>query len=340
MKPESFVKLAIAAIVASLLAILVHSSGNQWSQGTIAGVKLAPSLASGRAQVGSIAITQGATTLTLEGKDKAWSIKERAGYPADADKVRALLVKLAQAELIETKTKKADRYAMLELEDPKGKDAKSRGLKLADAKGGAIAEVIAGKRKFEAFGTGRSGTYVRLPNDPQTWLASSEIDAPVDVRSWIKPAILDTDEAKLASLTIEIAGEEPLKIERAEGAGVKAAFAGLSEGKKLKDASAADAVLRAAASIEADDVRKLAATPAGDAVNTVRIETRDGLELAFRIRKDADAQWLSIIPAGKTEAGTKAAEAIKTRTSGWEFKIPAAKADALLKRRADLFESS
>jgi len=53
------------------------------------------------------------------------------------------------------------------------------------------------------------------------------------VRSWIKPGVLETDEAKIASATIEIAGEEPLKIERGEGAGAKAAFIGLPDGKKL-----------------------------------------------------------------------------------------------------------
>lgn len=341
MKPDTFVKLALATIVTSLLALLVHSSGNRWSQGTVAGTKLAPTLASGRAQVASITITQGSNSLTLEGKDKAWTIKERAAYPADADKARALLVKLAQAELIEAKTKKPDRYAMIELEDPKGKDAKSRAIRLADAKGGVIAEVIAGKRKFEAFGTGRSGTYVRLPGDPQSWLASAEIDASVDVRAWIKPAILEIDEGKITAVTIELPGEEALKIERGEAAGAKAAFAGLPESKKLKDASAAEGVLRAIASIEADDVRKLAVAPSAEGgVGTVRVVTRDGLDLALRIRKDADGTWLSVAPEAKSDVAKPAAEPIKARTSGWEFKIPATKTDALLKRRADLFEAS
>ena len=75
--------------------------------------------------------------------------------------MRALLVKLAEAELVEGKTRNKDRYALLELEDPAAKDAKSRLLRLLDDKGVVIAEAIVGKKRFDAFGGSKSGTYVR-----------------------------------------------------------------------------------------------------------------------------------------------------------------------------------
>jgi hypothetical protein len=179
-----------------------------------------------------------------------------------------------------------------------------------------------------------------MPTDQQTWLANADIEAPLDVRSWIKPTILEVEEAKIASLAIEIPGEEPLKIERQEGADAKAAFVGLPEGKKLKDAGAAGAVLRAVGAIDADDVRKPQQPPSQDGASIVRLAARDGLQLQLNIRKDGDAQWLSVTASGTNEASAKAADAIKARTAGWEFKIPSTKADAILKRRADLVESS
>ena len=36
----------------------------------------------------------------------------------------------------------------------------------------------------------------------------------------------------------------------------------------------------------------------------------------------------------------KAADEIAARTQGWEYKVPASKAGAILKRSADLFEAS
>ena len=100
--------------------------------------------------------------------------------------MRALLVKLAGAELVESKTRNKDRYALLELEDPAAKDAKSRLLRLLDDKGGVIAEAVIGKKRFDAFGGSKSGTYVRKPGDAQTWLSNADLDVSVAVRDWVQ----------------------------------------------------------------------------------------------------------------------------------------------------------
>jgi hypothetical protein len=266
-------------------------------------------------------------------------IRERSGYPVDAEKVRTLLVKLSQAELVEAKTRKADRYAMLELDDPAGKDAKSRSVRLLDSKGSVVADVVIGKKRWDAFGSGKGGTYVRTVGDPQAWLANADFDVAPDVKAWIKPNVFEIESAKISRLTIEIPGEEALKIERGEGDDGKVSFVGLPEGKKLKDASAADSVIRAASTIEAEDVRKSDATSTGEGAGTVSFTTRDGLEVMMRVRKDGDASWLSIAATGDGDAKAPA-DAISGRTSGWEFKIPGYKVDAFLKRRSDLIESS
>jgi hypothetical protein len=339
MKAHTFVALALAAVVSSVAASAIYAWNNQWGAGRVSGATMLPVLASGRAQVASVAITQGGNTLTFESREGRWSLKERSGYPADVQKIRAVLVKLSQAELIEAKTRKPDRYPLLELEDPAAKDAKSRLVRLLDGNGGTVADVVIGKRRWDAFGSGKGGTYVRLPGDPQTWLANAEFDVTVDVRSWIKPTVFETESAKISRLTIEIPGEEPLRIERASASESKAAFVGLPEGKKLKDASAADSILQAASAIAADDVRKLGAMPVGDGVNTVSFSTSEGLTVTMKLRKDGDATWASLSASGEGNAKS-AAEAMNTRAAGWEFKIPGYKADALLKRRGDLLESS
>jgi hypothetical protein len=339
MKANTFVMLALAAVASSIAAVAIYATNSQWGHGRVAGAKMLPVLATGKAQVASIAIGQGGNTLTLENKDGRWSLKERSGYPADVEMIRTLLVKLSQAELIEAKTRKPDRYAMLELENHDATGAKSRSVRLVDGNGGTIADVVIGKRRWDAFGSGKGGTYVRTVGDPQTWLANAEFDVSADVKAWIKPNVFETESAKISRLTIEIPGEEPLRIERGGAADSKAVLVGLPDGKKLKDASAADSVLRGASSLEAEDVRKIDAMPAGDGVNTVSFLTSEGLEVMMRLRKDGDATWVSLAASGNGDAKS-AAESINARTGGWEFKVPGYKADALLKRRADLIESS
>lgn len=339
MKPNTFVMIALAAVASSVVAVAVYSTNNQWDQGRIGGDKLVPALTSGDTAINSLAITREGKTLTLEGDAGGrWTLKERNGYPVNPDKIRALLVKLAQAELIEAKTRKPDRHALLELEDPTAKDAKSRALKILSGSG-VVADLVIGKRHWDAFGSGKSGTYVRKAGESQTWLANAELDVSADVRTWIEPTVFQTDNTKIRSLAMDIPGEETLRIERKADEGSKAAFVGLPEDAKLKDTTAADAILRAAASIDAEDVRKLDGEPMGDDVSTVAYSTSDGLEVRLRVRKDGDEHWLSIVALGSGDAKS-AADTISSETGGWEFRISSTKAGALLKRRADLIESS
>jgi hypothetical protein len=368
MTPKNFVYLAAAAAVSVLLAIVSFASNNQWSTGNAVGEKLLPGLSDSIRDVAEIEVRQGDNAVVLERKGGSWAVKSREGYPVDVPKVRTLLVALGEAELIESKTRKADRYAALELEDPAGKTAKSRLVKLTGAKGNTIAEVVTGKQRHEGYGTGKAGgTYVRKAGDPQTWLANVELGASVAVKDWVRTSVLSLETDKISRIGIEIPGEQALKIERpappaAKDKDAKAkkddaketketketkapppaklAFVGFPpEGKKLKDAGAAETLARAVSSIDLEDMRKLAEPPSGDGASIVKIEVADGPTATLRLRKDGDAHWLSVAVTGEGEAAKKAADAIAVRTKDWEFKIPAFKVEAILKKRADLLEA-
>jgi hypothetical protein len=71
-----------------------------------------------------------------------------------------------------------------------------------------------------------------------------------------------------------------------------------------------------------------------------KVEGADGLATTLRLRKDGNATWLSVAVAGGEGDAKKTAEEITARTQGWEFKIPTSKAEAILKKRADLVEAS
>jgi uncharacterized protein DUF4340 len=381
MTPKSFVYLAAAAVVSALFAIVTFAANNPWGRGPVAGEKLMPTLAGSIGQVAEVAIRQGEDGVVLQRTGGTWSLKSRGGYPVDVVKVRALLVGLGEADLVEPKTTRAEKYAALELEDPAGKGAKSRLVKLTDAKGNTVAEAVIGKKRFEGYGTAKiGGTYVRRPGNPQTWLANAELEAPVATKDWVKTSVLAFDSAKINRVSIEIPGEPALRIERPAPASgkdaaatakdakapekadakvdlmklhqmaeppappappAKLAFVGFpTDGKKLKDASAAESLARAVASIDLEDLRKLAAPPSGDGASVVKIESADGVATTLRLRKEGDAYWLTVTATGGEGDGKKAADEIASRTKDWEFKIPGLKADAILKKRADLIEAS
>src|SRR5262245_9423392 len=156
MTPKSFVYLASAAALSALLAIVTFAANNQWSTRKTAGEKLVPALADSIRLVAAIEIRQGGEAAVLErAANGTWSLKSRDGYPVDIAKVRTLLVGLGEAEIVEPKTSKPDRYAALELEDPEQKGAKSRLVRLLGSDGKAVWEVALGKKRQEGYGTGR-----------------------------------------------------------------------------------------------------------------------------------------------------------------------------------------
>ena len=276
MKPMHFVVLAILAAVSTALAITSYAANNTWSPGRVSGARMFPALASNAGTVAAIELRQGPNVLTLEKAEGGhWRLKERGGYPVPADKVRTLMVSLAEADLVEAKTRVADRYGLIDLEEPTGAGAKSRSVRLLDAKGSVLAEAVVGKKRSDAFGFGKSGTYVRKPGDAQTWLANADLDVSADLKDWVKTDVFQIDSSKVSRVTVEMPGEQPLKIER--NADKKLTVAGIPQGQKLKDEGTADSIARAAAYIDFDDVRKQTSSAAPKDVSTIKLETDNGL---------------------------------------------------------------
>src|SRR5262245_29418643 len=338
MKPRTIAELGIVALVAFVVAAATYIAQNRWSQAKVTGAPLFSGLASQGAKIARIELRQGDKKLALERKEQDWVLADRGGYPAKAEPVRHLLVRLAEAQLVEPKTRKSDRFAMLELEDAGAKDTKSREVRLLDQQGGVIAQAIIGKKRIDAFGSSKSGTYVRWPDDAQAWLANTDVPISANVRDWVQPTLIDQEASKIKSVTVEMPNVAPLRIEREAGDAGKHKLVAIPEGKKLKSGGDVDAIVRAVGSLDLDDVRKLDPAAAG-AVGTARFETDNGLAVTVRLRKDGEDTWVSLSATGEGDA-KKAADEIGSRTKDFEFKIAPAKATAILKRPADLFEAS
>lgn len=361
-KPHQFVGLAAATAVSVLLALGLYASSNRWSAGMVEGAQFLPELAQKINAASAVEITQGGQKLTLDRVGERWIVRERGGFPAKSEAARALLVTLAQAQLIEPKTAAKGKLALLELEDPAQKDAKSRGVRVLDIASKPIAEIVLGKTRFDAFGSGKGGAYVRRAASTQSWLATGDPKVTADIKDWIDTKVFVGDAAKALRLTIESPGEEALVIEKAppeakdnkpkDAAAPPASpmsppakeskfrLAKLPEGKKLKKDAGIDAIVEAFNSIDLDDVRKLDATPAGDKVVVLKLESEGAGPVTFRLRKDAaGASWMSLTAAGDGDAKKKADE-INAKAGGWEFKLPSWKADQLTKKRDDLLETS
>jgi len=355
-KPHQFIGLAAATAVSLLLALGLYASSNRWSAGKVEGAAFVPDLAKRINSVGAIEVTQGGSTLTIARDGSGWKVRERSGFPANAEQARSLLVALAQAQLVEPRTSLREKLALLELEEPTGKDAKSRRVRVLDTSGSVISDVIVGKTRFDAFGSGKGGIYVRRSSETQSWLATGDPKVTAEIKDWIDTKVFAGETAKVVKVKIETPGESELVIEKAPPPEAKAEdakgppkppgaakeskyrLAKTPDGMQLKQGANPDDIVDAFGSINLDDVRKLEAPPAADKAQVVTLESEGGPTLTFRLRKDGEASWISLSAAGDGDAKKKADE-INAKTQGWEFKIPNWKAEQIGKRPADLFEA-
>jgi hypothetical protein len=339
MTPKHFATLAAAAALSLTLAIVVYSARTPWAVETTGTAKLFPGLDGQAAKVARIVVTQGGKTLTIEKTGDQWLVKNQDGYPAAADKVRALLTALRDATLLEPKTRMPERYATLQVDDPTGKNSEARLIKLEDADGATVAEVIAGKPRTHGASTetaSGAGTYVRRPGDDQSWLASTAMTGGAALKDWANARVFETATEQIKTLTVEVQGEPPYEIKR--GADNAHELATVPAGKKVKYVNMIDNIVEAASFLDFESVRKQTPAAGGEA-GKVSFETDNGLKITMKLRRDKDGTWATLEAAGEGEA-KKTADEIAARAKDWEFAVIPSKADTMLKKQADLLEDA
>ncbi len=215
--------------------------------------------------------------------------------PADAARVRRLLVALGDLRVLEAKTEDPARYPALAVEDVEAPKAQSLRLEL-----GGPPEPLALLIGHAAAG---QGAYVRVPGQRQALEVRPSLDVPREPRDWLARTIVDLAPARVQSLEVE-PGEGPAW--RAVKAARDAAHfdvPGLPKGRELASLGAADGAGSALATLDFEEVRK-AEPPAGHArPEHATVRTFDGLVVSLEGRRDGEARWLTLAASYRRRAG-------------------------------------
>lgn len=291
-------------------------------------------------EVATIKVTRAGGEATIERKERAWVVKEASSYPADMEKVREVLIGLAQLETMEPKTRRADRYAKLEVEDATGKDAKSARVTLTDATGGTLADVIVGKAKFSLEGI--DSLYVRRPGADRAWLALGRVEPARGRLGWVDPSFLSIDRERIRKATLRPSGPAPLVVFKSKAGDEDFKLAGMPPGTELKDEFGVSDIARVLQGLTFDDVRPAADVPVDQSGEPYGVyETFDGLIFDLWLKEADGKTWL----AGRAKAGTdpapteevkKEIEAINTRLGTWRYALAEYELKNLKKTMADL----
>ena len=300
------------------------------------------------AAVASIVIRQPKGAITLQRKDDRWVIAERAGFPADFDKVRgfvlqAISLKIGQSELI---SGDKDR-ARLNL------GASGTAVEFLAADGKPLARLTAGRKYFKAEteNPDRSpgdGRYVALPEDEKRVyiVADPLAQATIGTADWISRTGIAAEKVK--SLEVRDADGAAWKVERS-GDNADWKLAGARGDEKL-EITKANAAAYTFSQIELADVAPKDVKPEDTGLAkpaVVTATTLDGLTYMLKVGKlEGENYYASITIAGEPRPEGKDAEErlkkLNERLPGEKaladhvVLIAKAKLDDILKKRTEL----
>jgi hypothetical protein len=317
-----------------VLALVAVRGGDREVSAAPPGERAVPGLAAKLGDLAWVRLSRGELRVNLALINGRWTVVEKGNYPANADRVRKLLLQLADLTLIEPKTDRPELLLRLDLDEPV--NGRSASVTVQSRTGEVVGELIIGRRRPAGLGGGDDGVYVRRPGSDRAWLARGSFDLTGDLTSWLDRHIIDIPSPRIASIVLIPADGSTVILSRGSPA---AAFAveGAPDGMTLKPAAAA-APAAALTGLEFVDVRPAVEMPlaAGD-TGTVAFTTFDGVIVGLRVSPPGQGDWVRITAAG-FDTGETEAKALSDRLSHWSFAIPAEAAKLLRTSLADLVQ--
>lgn len=216
--------------------------------------------------------------VSLVNESGEWRVAERYGYPANQTKLVRLLRDLADARLLEEKTKKPENFAALGVGESATRLRLSGDLTLA----------------FGQQASGRSGRYMRYESGGddanQVYLQSavlSELSA--DPAVWLAPDILDIAPAQVARIEIQHP-DDLLTLTRGEDGQVS--VAGISD-SQLRYAGIADPIFNMLSGLKLQDIAPRDSVDVAGSV-TVQVSLVDSSFITIDLAKQQDRFWLTV----------------------------------------------
>ena len=286
--------------------------------------------------VADVAVTSKSGTFHVHLTNGKWVIPEKGAFPADLAQVRAIAAGFAGLEVLDMKTARPDWHSYLGLAAPdKGGDATE--VKLADASGKVLADLLVGHNQGAADDLGRISMYVRKPDENQTWLARGYLAPKAAAADWLDKGVINIarDRVKGAVVTPPTGPAYTLVRDNKDQADFR--LVDLPKGRALSFEGSPDGVAGAIVGFAFDDVAKADQFDFSKASQFVG-NTFDGLDLTVKIATKGMEHWATVTANAANPMVQAEAAAINGRVGGWAFKLPDFKVTQLTATRESLLK--
>ncbi len=341
MTPRAFLTLLVVTAVtaaAAFWAVTVRDSGGGGGGGTV----LFPGFINALDDAYTIKVTRSGGVVTVQRKDKLWTVNEASGYPARMDKISEILNGLAQLETIEAKTSNPKRHGKLEVGEPTAKGTKSARVVISDAKGGTLADLIVGKLKYSISGT--DGIYIRRPGEARSWLARGKLEVPKDRLGWVDTSVMEVDLDRVRSVTLRVPGNKPVTLFKAKRSQQDFVIKDMPKGTEIKDVFTVEDISRILQSLTFADVRRAGQVKVDmTAKPRAHYLTFDGMVLDLWVAEADGKTWLAakagaLKKPAPDDKVKKQIAAINARFADWRFALPSYELKSLKHTLKDLIQ--
>lgn len=270
--------------------------------------------------------------VSLHNDGNGWTVGEQGNYPADTGKLRGLLLDLANTKLLQSKTSKAEHYGELGVEDMAGKQAKGLLIRLE----GLVepANIIVGQA------SNHGGSFVRRPEQAQSWLTSMRLTVDRDPQHWLNPVLTDIAAQRIAEVGLTAADGKTLRVFKNKAEDSSFLVADLPQGRELMSPTIADPLAAALSNLQLEEV--MPASPIPQHASKARYRSFDGLIVEATLWQQ-DGKHLAQLQATAEATATdpaiqSAVQQLQQRFQGRQFVIPAAKYVLMVKTQAELLK--
>ncbi len=350
-------KVVLFALLAIALATVAWFVKEKRETSSVALTEVYPGMLEKINSVASIEAVYKGQPMTLTFTDNQWLMKERNNYRASTERVKKFLRGFAEMRRLEPKTEDPAKYQQLDLDDPANKDSNAFGLKLKDASGAILADVVMGKDRSATADSDMREVYLRQAGDPKTWLVESDIRILRNQIQWLEKIIMAMHRDRIEQIFIDHDGsEDDVMISRKAVTNPDFELADIPPGKELTFNFELKDIATAFASLDFDDVMVDEGVDYG-APGSVRItlDSFDGMRVVTMVGMKDGEQWARLEAADsgrhsrKGEEGTeqlldKEALAREIALSnkhwkGWAYKIRGFKLENITQKKAALLKN-
>lgn len=339
MRLPAFLALTATTIAAVAIAGVLVAGQPRPSSSTGTGGLFFPALSGAANRIASIEIRRGGDTTTIALGEHGWGLKERGDYPVSVEKIKRLVVSLAQLRRMEAKTDRPERYASIGVEDV-APGAESTLVTLADAQGQPLARLLVGE--IPTSGATSDAHFVRQPDDSRAWLASGAIDVDPAVSAWVEQTVVTVPGERVAEVKITRPDGSMLTSVKENAEAAHFTLREVPHNHRLKREDAADGLAGVLSDLQQQDLAMADQVPfPADGTTHARFRTFDGLIVDVDLVERDGKDWVRLsskaAPNASPEAVAEAA-ALTERTKNYVFNVYSWKVAPLKRSLDDLIE--